>query len=393
MTADPSEATEPAGRRSATDRLRDDLRAVLPSWLAARALVLVAWILSIAVTNWLVPGGRTMHQVAGLSSWDAAYYRDIATVGYGGIDLAGLRFFPLYPIVGKVLGPLFLGHVDLALIVVANLAALAAGIVIRRTSLFEGRDPATAERAVWILNLSPAAFVLVWGYSEGLFVLLAAGAVLAARRRWFAVAGACAFGAALTRPLGVLLAAPLLIEAVRPWLGLLGGSLSAPRPSLRTAAARLWAVAAPVLGLGLFLGWVGQRFGDPMLPFSEQGTYRQTMDPIHRLGRGVLDMVGTERFGDGLHVPFVLVFLVLLVIVARRWPASYTVYAALTLLVAVSSDNLNSIERYAALNAFPLVLAFADVLTTRRRELVALAVCANGFVALCALAWTGVYVP
>jgi len=88
----------------------------------------------------------------------------------------------------------------------------------------------------------------------------------------------------------------------------------------------------------------------------------------------------------------VLAFLALLVVVARRWPASYTVYAALVLLAAISAENLNSVERY-ALNAFPLLLALADVTRTQRRERLALAVCGNGLLALSALAWLAVYVP
>jgi hypothetical protein len=392
-------ATEPVGsagdRRSATDRLRDDLRAVLPSYITARILVVAAWVLSLAVSDWLVPGGRTLHQVLGLTSWDAAWYRGIADVGYGGVVGEAIRFFPLYPLVGKVLVPLVGGNVDLAMVLAANIAALGAGVLLRRLVLFERGPGATAlaERAVWVLNLSPASFVLVFGYSEALFVVLAVGAVLAARRGWFVAAGACACGAALTRPLGVLLAAPLLIEAVRPWLPRLGGTRSLRDLSVREGAARLWAVVAPVLGVGVFLGWVGRTFGDPMLPFSAQGQYRETVDPLHRVGRGLLDMIGTERFGDGLHVPFVIAFVVLLVVVGRRWPACYTAFAALVLLVTVSSQNLNSTERYGMLNAFPLVLALAEVLDTRRKERIGLAVCANGFVALCALAWTAVYVP
>jgi hypothetical protein len=376
---------------SATERLREDLRAVLPSWVVARVLVGLAWLLSLAVSDSIVPGGRTLHQVSGLLGWDGGYYAGIADAGYGPMVREALRFFPLYPLVGRAAGVLVPGPTALVMVVVANLAALGAGILLRRLVLFERGPEATplAERAVWVLNLSPASFVLVWGYSESLFVLLAIATVLAARRGWFVAAGAAGMAAALTRPVGVLLATAVFIEAVRPWLRRAG----APGPSLPELAARAGAVAAPVLGVGVYLAWVGRAFGDAMLPFSTQGEFREVMDPVRRLGQGLVDLAGVERLGDGLHVPFVLVFLALLVVVARRWPSSYTVYAGLVLLVALSSDNLNSVERYAALNAFPLLIALADVLTTRRRELVALAVCGNGFVALCALAWTAVYVP
>jgi hypothetical protein len=368
--------------RSATDRLRGDLRAVLPSWVAARLLVLVAWALAAGVADHWRPGGRTLHQVAGLTAWDGGWYRDIAVIGYGGIDHAALRFFPLYALAGRVLAPIVGGDARLALVVLANIAALAAGVLVRRLVLHEGRNEAVAERAVWALNLFPSAFVLVWGYAEAMFVALAVGAFLGARRGRFAVAGLCALAAALTRPVGVLLAAPLAVEALRDWSAV----------PARGRLERAGAVAAPVLGLGLYLGWVGRVFGDPRLPFTVQDELRQTMDPARRLVLAVFDVFGSERFADGLHVPFVVAFVVLLVVVGRRWPASYTVFAGLVLLLAISADNLNSVERY-ALNAFPLLLALAEVTGTVRRERLALAVCGNGLVALAALAWLAVYVP
>jgi hypothetical protein len=374
---------EPDAARSATDRLRDDLRAVLPSWITARVLVVVAWVLAIGVIEHWVPGARTTHQQVGLLAWDGGFYRDIAVIGYGGITPEALRFFPLHALAGRVLSVFTLGNTELALVLVANAAALVAGVLVRRLVLLErDGDEAAAERAVWLLNLFPASFVLVWAYAEGLFVALAVGTFLAARRGRFALAGGLAFAAALTRPVGVFLAAALAVEAWRTWSDAdIGGRV-----------ARVTAVLAPVAGLGCYLGWVGRTFGDPMLPFTVQDKLRTTMDPVRRLAHGLADMVGSARFDDGLHVPFVLAFLVLLVVLARRWPASYTVYAALVLLAAISAGNFNSVERY-ALNAFPLLFALADLTHTPRRERLALAVCGNGLVALCALAWLAVFVP
>jgi hypothetical protein len=80
------------------------------------------------------------------------------------------------------------------------------------------------------------------------------------------------------------------------------------------------------------------------------------------------------------------------VVVVRRWPVRYAVYTVPMVVVALSAESFNSLERY-GLNAFPLVLALATV--TRRPELdrAALALGAAGVVALSALAWVGNYVP
>jgi hypothetical protein len=61
-------------------------------------------------------------------------------------------------------------------------------------------------------------------------------------------------------------------------------------------------------------------------------------------------------------------------------------------IVAVSANNLNSLERY-GLSAFPLLLALAALTWRRRVEWLALAVCGGGMVSMAALAWLGVYVP
>src|SRR4051794_41945278 len=37
----------------------------------------------------------------GLLGADAAWYRDIARAGYGGLPAEGLRFFPLFPLLGR----------------------------------------------------------------------------------------------------------------------------------------------------------------------------------------------------------------------------------------------------------------------------------------------------
>jgi hypothetical protein len=362
--------------------LADDLRAVLPSWVTARLLVLLAWVLAAGVAEHWSPGGRTSHQQVGLIAWDGGFYRDIAVIGYAGLRTEVLRFFPLHPLAGRLLTPLAAGHAEVALVVLANVAALVAGVALRRLVVHERGDEALAERAVWALNLFPSAFVLVWGYAEALFVALAVGTFLAARRGRFALAVPLAAAAALTRPVGVLLAAPLLIEAARTWTG----------ASPRARVARAAAVAAPVVGLAAYLGWVGRTFGDPRLPFTVQDELRHTLDPVRGLAHSVAALADPGRMTDALHLPFVVAFIALAVVVARRWPASYTAFAVLVLVAAISADNLNSVERY-ALNAFPLLLALADLTDTPRRERLALAVCGNGLVALSALAWLAVYVP
>ncbi|HET9728410.1 MAG TPA: mannosyltransferase family protein, partial [Acidimicrobiia bacterium] len=151
----------------------------------------------------------------GLLGWDASWYRDIASSGYSGVAKEGLRFFPLLPMLGRVVSWLPGVDAGLAVLIVVNVAALAAGFVVYELAVQERHDPDIARRAVWILFLVPPAYVLMMGYAEALFILFSAISLLALRRRWWLVAIAAGALAALARPVGALLAFPIAIEGWR----------------------------------------------------------------------------------------------------------------------------------------------------------------------------------
>ncbi len=369
------------GRRWA--RLVADLRVVLPAWVTARLLFALGWWLATAVADhWYAVRPPALRD--GLLAWDGTWYRDIAVRGYEALPVESLRFFPLYPWLGRALSPLFGFESAPALVVLTNVAAIAAAVLVRRLMLAETDDGAASDRAVWVVTLFPAAFTMVLAYSESLYLVGAVGAFLAARRGRFGWAVAAALLASLTRPLGALLVLPLAIEAARGWRA----------ADDRGRGWRVAAVASPVVGTAVYLAWVDRAWGKWTLPFTVQNDLRSMdVDPLTRVLSGLGDLItGTDRFGGALHVPFAIAFVVLLVLTARRWPASYTAYAAAVLVVALSAANLNSIERY-ALNAFPLLLTLAVLLRPPRWERLGLAVCGCGFTALTAVAFLGVYVP
>ncbi|MCX7621597.1 MAG: hypothetical protein N2037_12235 [Acidimicrobiales bacterium] len=389
MTTPGSEVRGRARRIAANqDRsLLADLRAVVPAFVAARVLIALGWLMASAVAHRYY--GRQPTQLSeGLIAWDGTWYRDIATLGYERLPLEGLRFFPLFPMLGRLFGSLFGVRADVALVALANVAAVGTAVLARRivrAEMTAGDRKAddVANRAVWAITLFPSAFVLAWAYAESLLLCFAMGALLLARRgkwRWAAVLAAAA---ALCRPVGIALAPALAVEAVRTWRG------SPPIGRL----ARVVAVFAPIGALGSYLGWVGTAFGDWTLPFGIQGELRgEVIDPASRVLRGFGDLLGPERFGDGLHIPFAVAFVMLTVVTFRRWPACYGVYAVVVLVMALSAANLNSLERY-ALNAFPLAMTLAVLARTTRLERLGLAICGCGLFSLSALAFGAVYVP
>jgi len=360
-----------------------DLTEVLLPWLTTRVLIAAGFITAYAVSEHLVPTNKPNVLSEGLIAWDGTWYRDIAMHGYDAVAPDGLRFFPLFPLLGRVASVVTLGRTDFALILVANIASLLLAVAIRRLVIFERGSKELANRAVWMVCLFPGAFVLAWGYAESLWILAAVFGFWAIRtRRWgWAIAAGLVLG--FSRPLGIAFAAPVAIELFRVW-----------RQSKNSERAfGVAAVCSPFVATGAYLLWVNRVFGDAWLPFSVQNTLRGTsINPISRIWDGLSQMLGSNRFSDGLHIPFALAFVVLLVLTFRWWPLSYGIFSAIILCAALGAENLNSLERY-GINAFPLALTLAVATKNPLSDRVVTTVLAGGVVALSALAWTGAYVP
>ncbi len=242
----------------------------------------------------------------------------------------------------------------------------------------ERHDPELARRAVWLVYLAPPAFVLVMGYSEATFMTLTALVLIGLRsQRWWLAA---IFGllAGLTRPVGVLLAVPAVVEG---WQ--------------RRDVKALVPAAAPGVGLLAYVAWAAHRTHDFLYPLRTQQdpTRRgQWVDPVRAVAHNVHELFAGDHVSAGVHAASALVFVALLVVIARRWPLSFTLYAAVALVVALASRNLDSLERY-GLATLPFVLAGADVIAEPQRERVILGLAGAGLVIASLLAFTGVMVP
>jgi hypothetical protein len=365
--------------------VRRDLRVAVVPWVLARVLVVASLALSRHLFDEIGTSPRPVALGQGLFAWDAAFYRDIAEHGYRAVGQGSLRFFPLVPLLGRVLGWVSFDHPAAALLVVANGSALVFGALLHRLALRETGDAAVARRAAWFGALFPAAFVLVMGYAEATAMMLGVLVFLGIRSNRFWRAAVAGFLAGLCRPVGVLLVVPTAIEAVRDWRDV----------PARSRIARVVAVVSPIAGTAAYLAWVGAEFGDVWKPISLQN--RATLrggfqDPVSRTIDAVGDLFGGDRFGSGLHIVWAVVFVVLLVVLVRRFPASYSAYGAVTVLLGLSAQNLDSFERY-CWSTFPFLLALAVVTEPEEVERGAYVVAAAGLVGYATLAFLGVQGP
>lgn len=368
-------------------QLAHDLTAVLPSWITARLLVAVAFVVAHPLHERFRPRtSAALRLRQDLLAWDGDWFHRIASDGYAALPQPSLRYFPLLPALGRGLSTVLGGNIGLSLVVLANVFAVAAGALLYRLTLEETGDQRLARRATWLLALAPPSFVLAMAYTESLAILLAVATFLALRRcrwGWAAVGG---FFSGLARPLGVLLALPAAIEAL-PHLR------HAPR---RQQLGRLASIVAPFAGCATYLAWVWVRFGDPLLPYSSQQTpeFRGGFaNPLVTLARTMLDLLGGRWATKNVpHLPWALLFIALVVVVWRRWPPSYGAFAVTTLVVALSTERLGSLERY-VFACFPVVLAMASLTASPRVERVVLVASGVAMTSYATMTFLAVYVP
>lgn len=188
--------------------------------------------------------------------WDTPWYADIAAHGY--TCYGSTAFMPLYPTLIRVLSFPLAGNTVAAALLISSIASLVVFYLLYRLTQELTHSTATARASVVAMALYPVSFFLMAGYTEALFLALAIGSYLAARRGSWLAAGVLAALATLTRLQGILLLVPLALEL---WL--------THRNDLRRWQAWLSVALAPLaLALYTLSIWLAVRIFPPWEPFN-----------------------------------------------------------------------------------------------------------------------------
>jgi hypothetical protein len=332
----------PARGEHAVDAIRSR-RWIVGWWAAGRLLVFgaAAAVHAFGAHGYLARSTR-MHVLGVLGSWDGIWYQRIASGGY--LLIPGRQsdpaFFPLYPLLLRLVHQAFSLGYQAAGLVVSNVAFLVALVAFEALTrkLFDG---ALARRATIYLAIFPFGYVFSMVYPESFVLAMIAMAALAATGgRWW-LASACAAAAALARPEGIFVALPVLTIAWRRRHEL--------TPLARGSA--MGAVVAPLAALASFPLYLGGVLGDPLAwnhaerawgrRFSPLGfvrTFEHLPNTVASHGWVVRDVCACAAY-------------VVLLVAARRAGASgaWLLGGAAVILLPLFSGSFDSIGRFGLL--------------------------------------------
>jgi hypothetical protein len=283
--------------------------------------------------------------------WDSTAYVAIATTGYTfrGVRWPSIAFFPLYPLLSRWLSLATTISVELAAVLIAQVAFFGALLVLYD---LVSRDFGTtvAYRTLILLIVCPTSFFFAAAYTESITLLLLVAAVWAIRRgRWW-LAGGLGFLLTLARLPGVLIA-PILVLAYLHSLGWRWRAIRAP----------ILAAALPPLALALFMVFQWQRFGTPFAFMIAQQSWDNRLSPPWVLPQALYEHIFVYDNWPLATVQalFWIVFLVLTIGALLRLPWLYSLTLLFFLLPPYLSSWPWSVSRHVLLG-FPAFIVLAQ---------------------------------
>lgn len=300
--------------------------------------------------------------------WDTQWYTDIARRGYDWTKSVGtspVAFFPLYPLLIR-LGVILTHRSYLGVaLAISNLCFLAGLQFLWRLARWEF-DSEIAGRTVLYISLFPTALFFFAGYTESLFLFLSVATFYYLRRREWLVAGALGALASATRVTGILLLVPFVYEYARysnfSWRKLdtrgLGGLALVPT------------------GLLAYMVYLRSTVGDAFAFGHYQAAWQKVF--TLRIWAGTVESIrqilvvqpraSFFEVHNVINLVALVLFLASSVLVARRLPASYSLYLVAFWCVTLTSPAiangypvpLISMSRY-VVTLFPVFMVWGTL--------------------------------
>ena len=303
------------------------------------------WINSLP--NWLMP----------FANWDSGWYLSIAEKGYIYLNagtITNVVFFPLYPLLMRFIAT------------VSGLDTLLAGITISLISitlaawylyLLTKKD--YGEKIAWqtiiFLLIFPSSIFFSFVYTESLFICLVIMSFYYIREERFALVGILGFLTALTKPWGVIILIPLLIEYYQK-----------RNFSLKQTDTQIWFLTIIPMGLLLYMQFLKMKFGSYFVFMSGQKLWHnETAFNFFTVLKNYFNNIffnisDNPAFQTAITIDFLFFIFgfsmsVYIFIKIRK---SYGIYSLLTCLIPALSGIFVSMSRYIVV-AFPIYITLA----------------------------------
>lgn len=285
--------------------------------------------------------------------WDSRWYMDIAQNGYSTAsklpdfpDQTNFPFFPLYPLLMRLLGNLLGGHYFWAGLIISNVCLLLSCYVLYQLVKMQWGTK-LALRSVKYLFLFPVSFIFSGVFTEALYLLLSLLCFYLAKRRQWWLAGLCGALLSATRTLGVLIALPLLFEYLQ--------SIEFKPRSIRLNS--LFLLLVP-LGLAAFCLYNYQVTGDLFFFKTNQAAWnREITNPITAFWQALTQGIGEPSFKKLLECAFFIATFALLSVFFKKIGFSYWLLGMYSIFIPLSA-GVASMPRF-TLTIFPLFIVLA----------------------------------
>lgn len=290
-----------------------------------------------------------------LSNWDGPDYLNIVKYGYGGLFQA--NFFPLYPLVVRLVNLIVPSLLNSALIVSWISFVGAIYFYIKNVKyLFSVTNASEVVKSIMFFVLFPTGVFLFATYTESLFAMLALGAIYYAFKRRYLLSAILTLFSTATHITGifvVILIGAILLEQREKIIKVVGY------------------MTIGSLGLLSYMYFLYVKFRDPL-------AFVKSQEQIHGwLKYGWLNIFTSIDF-------FNVIFIFLLILSVIYWwkrRKSFALYSFLFLLIPIVGRQYGGFNRY-VLMAFPMQFMLFDFFSSNKKSLYPYAT------ALLAICWT-----
>ncbi len=297
----------------------------------------------------------------GFSPYDAPQYLDIAYFGYkkiGEIDSKKFAFFPLYPFLIRLGAPFFGNDFTIAGIIISLVASLFGTIFFYKLVLLDESED-TAFFSIKYFLIYPTAFFFCAVYTESLFFFLSILTFYLLRKKKWWMAGIAGLLGALTRPPGILLFLPFIIEFA---VSLRGKKWK--EYWLQPLKKKISFLAAFLIPLGTLSYFIYLYFsiGNFFAYFDALSYWSRSKIGLGKLFTVLYDKISNFNslplhsfYSSKLDLIFVLAFLVLLIFFYKKIRFSYFIYGLSVAILPLMSGQTMSLMRYLSVS-FPVFL-------------------------------------